>query len=232
MIIDNYKNMTFHIITIFPETFESYFKAGIMARAIEQEKIKLKLYNLRDFTEDKHKKVDDAPYGGGPGMVMSVQPIYDCLNHIKSQLNSEGVSANKIKTILFSAKGNDYNQQKAKDFSNFEHLIFICGRYEGVDERVAENLIDEELSIGNYVLSGGELPAMIVVDSVSRLLPGVLGNEESLEIESHNEENSEEVDYPVYTRPEKFQDWEVPRVLLDGNHAEIEKWRTEKQKKK
>ncbi len=220
--------MTFHIITIFPEAFESYFKVGILSRAIEEGKIKLELYNLRDFTKDKHKKVDDAPYGGGPGMVMSVQPIFDCVNFVKEELNKKGVLNEEIKTILFSAKGEKYNQQAAEKLSGFKHLIFICGRYEGVDERVAENIVDQELSIGEYVLSGGELPAMIVVDSVSRLLPGVLGNEESLESESHNGGN-ENIDYPVYTRPEDFNNWTVPRVLLDGNHAEINKWRNKKQ---
>jgi tRNA (guanine37-N1)-methyltransferase len=162
-------------------------------------------------------------------MVMSVQPIYDCVNSIKKKLESNGVSDDEIKTILFSAKGVDYNQKKAKDFSGYKHLIFICGRYEGVDERVMDNIVDEELSIGKYVLSGGELPAMIVIDSVSRLLPGVLGNKESLETESHNGEKIDEIDYPVYTRPEVFNDWSVPKVLLEGNHAEIDKWRSQKQ---
>ncbi len=220
---------TFHIVSIFPESFKSYFEIGILSRAIEEEKIKLELYNPRDFTADKHKKIDDAPYGGGPGMVMSIQPIYDCVKSIKKKLEFDGVSDDEIKTILFSAKGGEYNQKKASDFSGYKHLIFICGRYEGVDERVVDNIIDEELSIGKYVLSGGELPAMIVIDSVSRLLPGVLGNEESLETESHNGEGIDEMDYPVYTRPEVFNDWSVPKVLLEGNHAEIDKWRSQKQ---
>ncbi|MDA3815529.1 MAG: tRNA (guanosine(37)-N1)-methyltransferase TrmD [Patescibacteria group bacterium] len=224
--------MTFHIISIFPGSFESYFNVGILSRAIEKEKIKLKLYNLRDFTKDKHKKVDDAPYGGGPGMVMSVQPIYNCVDFIKKNLQKDGVAQDKIKTVLFSAKGEVYNQKKAKDLTEYEHLIFICGRYEGVDERVIKNIADEELSIGEYILSGGELPSMIVVDSVSRLLPEVLGNRESLEVESYNDLEKNIIDYPVYTRPDIFNDWRVPNILLEGNHAEIDKWRNQKQKNK
>lgn len=220
--------MTFHIISIFPEAFESYFGVGVISRAIKEKKIKLELYNLRDFTKDKHKKVDDAPYGGGPGMVMSVQPIFDCVDFIKKDLGKKGVLENEIRTVLFSAKGKKYNQQKAKKITSLKHLILICGRYEGVDERVAENIIDEEISIGSYVLSGGELPAMILIDSVARLLPGVLGNEESLISETYNENFT---DYPVYTRPEIFNQWSVPKVLLEGNHFEINKWREEKQKK-
>lgn len=221
--------MTFHIITIFPEAFASYFQVGILSRAIKEEKINLEVYDLREFTKNKHRKVDDEPYGGGPGMVMSVEPIHNCITHIKKKLEKEKINQENIKTILFSAKGDEYNQQKARDFCGYDHLIMICGRYEGVDERVAQHLIDEEVSIGEYVLSGGELPAMIVVDSVSRLLPGVLGNINSLESESHSEEKGL-VDYPVYTRPEDFQGWKVPEVLLEGNHAKIEEWRKKKQK--
>jgi tRNA (guanine37-N1)-methyltransferase len=165
-------------------------------------------------------------------MVMSVQPIYNCVDFIKKNLQKDGVAQDKIKTVLISAKGEVYNQKKAKDLTEYEHLIFICGRYEGVDERVIKNIADEELSIGEYILSGGELPSMIVVDSVSRLLPEVLGNRESLEVESYNDLEKNIIDYPVYTRPDIFNDWRVPNILLEGNHAEIDKWRNQKQKNK
>lgn len=221
--------MNFHIITIFPEIFKEYFKVGIMGRAIKEGKIKLYLYNLRDYSKDKHKKVDDTPYGGGPGMVMSVEPIYYCLEDIKNKikLKEENFSGKNIKIVLLSAKGVQFNQKKAVQYSGeVDHLILICGRYEGVDERVAENLVDEEISIGEYILSGGEIPAMAVVDSIARLIPGVLGNQKSLKQESFNSDiSSEKFDFPVYTKPENFNNWRVPKVLLSGNHSEIEKWR-------
>jgi tRNA (guanine37-N1)-methyltransferase len=224
--------MNFHIITIFPEIFKEYFKAGIMGRAVKEGKIKLHLYNLRDYSKDKHKKVDDTPYGGGPGMVMSVEPIYCCLEDIKNKIKSEEekFSEKNIKTVLLSAKGEQFNQKKAVNYSSkVDHLILICGRYEGVDERVAEKLVDEEISIGEYILSGGEIPAMVVVDSVSRLIPGVLGNQKSLKQESFNSNTSgEKFDFPVYTKPENFNNCQVPKVLLSGNHSEIEKWRKKK----
>jgi tRNA (guanine37-N1)-methyltransferase len=221
--------MNFHIITIFPEIFKKYFEVGVMGRAVKEGKIKLNLYNLRDYSKDKHHKVDDTPYGGGPGMVMSVEPIYYCLEDIKNKIKSEKVDIKeeKIKTVLLSAKGQQFNQKKAIEYKEeVEHLILICGRYEGVDERVAENLVDEELSIGEYILSGGEIPAMTVIDSVARLIPGVLGNEKSLQQESFNSDlRREKFDFPVYTKPENFNNWQVPEVLLSGNHKKIEKWR-------
>jgi len=215
--------MTFHLITIFPKIFDSYINESILARAQNEEKVKFEIYNLRDFTSDKHKTVDDTPYGGGPGMVLKVEPIHECIKCIKSKVKSK-----KIKIILTSAKGEEYTQAKAEDLKECTDIIIICGRYEGVDERVAEHIADEEISIGKYVLTGGELAAMIIADSVTRLLPGVLGNEESLESESHMIESQK--DYPVYTRPDNLNDWKVPEVLLNGNHKEIEKWREEKQK--
>jgi tRNA (guanine37-N1)-methyltransferase len=221
--------MNFHIITIFPEIFKKYFEVGVMGRAVKEGKIKLNLYNLRDYSKDKHHKVDDTLYGGGPGMVMSVEPIYYCLEDIKNKIKSEKVDIKeeKIKTVLLSAKGQQFNQKKAIEYKEeVEHLILICGRYEGVDERVAENLVDEELSIGEYILSGGEIPAMTVIDSVARLIPGVLGNEKSLQQESFNSDlRREKFDFPVYTKPENFNNWQVPEVLLSGNHKKIEKWR-------
>jgi tRNA (guanine37-N1)-methyltransferase len=219
--------ITFHIVSIFPNSFTSYFKEGIIFRAIKNKKIKIVLYDLRDFSKDKHRKVDDTPYGGGPGMVLAVEPIYECVSFIKKKLKSEKNNSQKIRTILFSAKGTLYKQKKASELKDNDHLILICGRYEGVDERVAKKIADEELSIGEYVLTGGELPAMVMIDSISRLLPGILGNEKSLESESYGKSG---FDYSVYTRPEIFKNWKVPKILLGGNHLEIEKWRNKNRK--
>jgi tRNA (guanine37-N1)-methyltransferase len=218
--------MNFHIISIFPEVFERYFQVGVLRRALKEGKIEINLYNLRDYSKNKHKKVDDTPYGGGPGMVLSVEPIFYCLKEIKNKIKEKNlnVSDKDIKTVLLSAKGEKLNQGKAVEYKGKKHLILICGRYEGVDERVAKKLADEEISVGEYILSGGELPAMTVVDVVSRLIPGVLGNENSLKSESYNK-NKDKFDFPVYTKPETFQEWKVPKVLLNGNHKEIEKWR-------
>ena len=221
--------MNFHIITIFPEVIEKYFRVGIMGRAQIEEKIKVNTYDLRGYSKDKHRKVDDTPYGGGPGMVMSVQPIVDCIVDIKEKIKQTEpqISDNEIRIVLLAAKGEKFNQKKAVQYRDFKHLILICGRYEGVDERIAEHLIDEEISTGEYILSGGELPAMTVIDAISRLIPGVLGNEKSLDSESFNGDGFE-ADFPVYTKPEKFGEWEVPKVLLSGNHKEIEEWRNKK----
>ncbi len=223
--------MNFHIITIFPEIFEKYFQVGIMGRAQQEKLIKINLYNLRNYSKNKHHKVDDTPYGGGPGMVLMLQPIADCIADIKEQIKKidSKIKDEEIKIVLLSAKGEKFNQKKAVQYKNWKHLILICGRYEGVDERIAEHLADEEISVGEYILSGGELPAMTVVDVVSRLIPGVLGNEKSLESESYNNDDFK-TDFPVYTKPEKFGDWEVPEVLLSGNHKEIEKWRNAKRR--
>ena len=220
----------FNIITIFPHIFSAkggpasggefcgYFSESIIKRALEKKLIDVNVINLRDFTNDKHKTVDDTPFGGGAGMVMKVEPIYKAIQSIKSKVKSQ-----KSRIILFSAKGKKYTQADAARLSQYDNLTLICGRYEGVDERVAQNIADEEISIGDYVLTGGEIPAMAVVDSVARLIPGVLGNEESPKDESHSEEGY--LEYPQFTRPENFNDWKVPEVLLSGNHKEIEKWR-------
>lgn len=227
--------MKFHIITIFPDIFKSYFGESIIGRAQKESLIDIKIHNLRDYTKDKHKKVDDTPYGGGAGMVMQVQPIYDCVKAIELTLNHEGFRASrqtaernpKTRVILFSAKGKKYTQADVERLAKYENLILICGRYEGVDERVAEHIADEEISIGDYVLTGGEIPAMVVVDSISRLIPGVLGNPESLKEESFN---SEKVEYAQYTKPEEFESWKVPEILLSGNHKRIEEWRKKSSK--
>ena len=218
--------MKFDIITIFPQIFDSYFSESILARAQKNKLIKIKIHNLRDYTTDKHQTTDDTPYGGGAGMVMKVEPIYKSIKSVKSKV---GKSV-KSRIVLFSAKGKKYTQSDAKRLSKYDNLIFVCGRYEGVDERVAQNLVDEEISIGDYVLTGGEIPAMIVVDSITRLLPGVLGNCESAKDESHSSEGY--LEYPQYTKPEVFsvskKKWKVPEVLLSGNHKKIEEWRKEK----
>lgn len=214
--------MRFDIITIFPKIFDSYFGESIIKRAQEKNIIEIQTHNLRDYTEDKHRNIDDTPYGGGAGMVMRVEPFYNVIQALKKQ--------NKSRIILFSAKGKRFTQKDAHRLSEYDQLILLCGRYEGVDERVAENLVDEEISIGDFVLTGGEIPAMLLVDSVARLLPGVLGNEQSAITESHSEDGY--LEHPQYTKPEEFQGWKVPEVLLSGNHGEIEKWRKKQSKQK
>ncbi len=210
--------MKFHIITIFPDALRPYTEESLLGRAQEEDLLEVNLYDLRDYTEDKHRSVDDKPYGGGPGMVMMVEPIYRAVKEIKKK--AEG----KVKTILFSTRGKRFDGEKAREFSEYNELIMLCGRYEGVDERVAQNIADEEISIGNYILSGGELPALVVTEAISRYIPGVLGKEESLEEIKGS--------YPVYTRPEVFKaegkEWKVPDVLLSGDHKEIKKWRKER----
>ncbi|MDD2766531.1 MAG: tRNA (guanosine(37)-N1)-methyltransferase TrmD [Candidatus Moranbacteria bacterium] len=220
--------MHFDILSLFPESFTSYFGVSILKRAQEDGLITIHTHNIRDYTHDKHKTVDDTPYGGGAGMLLKVEPIAEAIETIVNQQQTDN-SQQKTRTILFSAKGKTFTQADAKRLTGYNRLILICGRYEGVDERVVENFIDEEFSIGNYVLTGGEIPAMVVVDAVSRLLPGVLGNEESSKTESHSIEGV--VEYPQYTKPEIFREHRVPEVLLSGNHGAIEKWRAEQSHK-
>jgi len=218
------KFVIFHIITIFPEIFDSYFNESIIKRAKESEKIKIKIYNLRDYTKDKHKTVDDTPYGGGAGMVMKVEPLYEAIKSIK-------LKGKNSKVLLLSAKGAQWKQGLAQDYSKLDEIVLICGRYEGVDERITQ-FIDGEVSIGEYVLTGGEIPAMIIVDSVSRLLPDVLGNVASIKDESYTEPSV--LEYPQYTRPEIFKvgkkEYKVPSILLSGDHQKIEKWRKNNKK--
>jgi len=215
--------MKFTVLTIFPEIINSYVNAGILGRAIKKKKIKVEAYDLRKWTTDKHRSVDDTPYGGGAGMVMKAEPIYKALKSLKK--------INKQKIVLLSASGKTWNQSMAKKYASsaVSAVVFVCGRYEGVDARVSK-LVDEEISIGDYVLTGGELAALTIIDSIARLLPGVLGNRESLTTESHSEKNI--LEYPQYTKPEVLRFGNkihrVPKVLLSGNHAEIEKWRRAK----
>lgn len=212
--------MKINILTLFPQMLTGPLSESIMKRAVEQEKVSFNIVNIRDFTEDKHKTADQPPYGGGPGMVMMIEPIDKALASLHVSKGEE-----KKRIILLSAKGKLFTQPIAREYSSHDEITFICGHYEGVDERIASYLIDEELRIGDYVLTGGELPAMVVTDSIVRLLPGVLGDDMSSVNESHSEPGY--LEYPQYTRPSNYKEWIVPEVLLNGNHAEIEKWRTE-----
>lgn len=206
--------MKFDVLTLFPEMFEP-LKQSIIKRAVEKDLININLVNIRDFSEDKHNKVDDTPYGGGAGMVLMPQPIFDCVEDIKTD---------DSKVILLTPSGEPYKQKKAYELSNEKHLIIICGHYEGFDERI-RTIADMEISIGDYVLTGGEIPAMALVDSITRLIPGVI-NERSHLDDSFN--NNYMLDYPTYTKPRIFRNMEVPEVLTSGNHAEIDKWRKQK----
>lgn len=212
--------MRFDILSIFPTAFESYCQASILKRAQTGGHINIQTHDIRAFTTDKHGKVDDTPYGGGAGMVMAVEPIDRALQALGAV---PGTTGSHI--ILLSAKGRPFDQTMAQRFATFDRLILVCGRYEGVDERVAEHLVDEELSVGPFVLTGGELPALLVIDAVTRLLPGVLGNETSAQDESFSRGMT--LEYPQYTKPEHYRGWPVPPVLLSGHHAEIERWRRE-----
>ncbi|MFH1890947.1 MAG: tRNA (guanosine(37)-N1)-methyltransferase TrmD [Candidatus Kuenenbacteria bacterium] len=245
--------INFDIITIFPHILDSYTNESILGRAQKKKLIKIQTHNLRDATKDRHKTVDDKPYGGGPGMVMMVEPIYKMLKKIvgASLADAQSIRATvkvaptkrgekKIKIILLDPKGKQFNQKMAKDFSKLDQLVLVCGRYEGIDARV-EKFTDEKVSVGPYILSGGELGAGVILEAVSRLIPGVLGNQESLNEETFNNKLLEienwklEIDkeYPQYTRPEIFEykekgkkkNLKVPNVLLSGNHGEIKNWR-------
>lgn len=214
------------IVTIFPEMFSGYLNESMLKRAQQKKLVSFFIHDLRRWAPDKHRKVDDKPFGGGPGMVMKVEPFYDAIKSLApthfSPLHSRGETRRGVHTrvILTSAKGRQFTAADAKRLARYKHLIILCGRYEGVDERVAKHLADEELSIGPYVLTGGELAAMVIVDAVSRHVPGVLGRKESLE------ESRAGIGVPAYTRPPTFKGWKVPAVLLSGNHKKIEEWRT------
>ena len=205
--------MQFDVLTLFPEMFEP-IKQSILGKAIENEKIKLKLINIRDFSKDKHKKVDDTPYGGGAGMVMKPDVVYDAYKSVYEE---------NAKVIYLSPQGKTLNQKKVEELSKEKHLILLCGHYEGIDQRVIDKIVDEEISIGDYVLTGGEIPAMVLIDTVSRYIDGVL-NQESIKEESFSEGLLE---YPQYTRPEVFEGKKVPEILLSGHHENIEKWKKE-----
>jgi len=228
--------MQFDVITIFPRIFNSFLKESFIKKAQEKGLIRIRIHNLRDFTTDKHKTVDDRPYGGGLGMVIKIEPIYKAIEEIK---RIKRLSNKKRKVILFTPRGRRFNQKLAYSLSQLNQLILICGRYEGVDERVAKYIADLELSIGDYDLMGGELPAMVVMETIARLIPGVLGKPELLKERITKEKGF--IEYPQYTRPPKFyprgkfrrarsEVWRVPKVLVSGHHKKIEEWR-EKHKK-
>lgn len=219
--------MRFDIISLFPEGLEAYLDTSILKRAQKDNLVEIYTHQLRDFALDKHKTVDDTPYGGGAGMVLKVEPLVTCLESI---LEQSAIPRAETRVIVTSAKGSVYNQKMAQELrTRYQRIILICGRYEGIDERFIEHFCDEEVSIGNYVLTGGELASLVIVDSVSRLLPGVLGNETSALVESHTTEGV--LEYPQYTKPEEFRDYRVPEVLISGHHKNIEDWRRSQQKK-
>ena len=210
--------MVIHIITIFPDSFNAYFSQSIIKKAIDRKLIEINIIDLRDYADGKHKVVDDYPFGGEPGMVMKPEPIFNCIEKIKKQ-NPQ------TKVIFLTPDGQLYNQETTKQLSEENEIILLCGRYKGVDERVRKGLVDMEISIGNYVVSGGELPAMIVADSIMRMIPGALGNIESAESDSFFRGL---LGTPVYTRPAEYRNMKVPAILLSGNHEEIRKWKIKK----
>jgi tRNA (guanine37-N1)-methyltransferase len=218
--------MRFHVVTIFPNFFRGPFDYGIVARAQADNLLEIRVHDLRNWTYDRHRSVDDRPFGGGEGMLLKAQPLFEAVETILPNR-----AANQ-KVVLLSAQGRPFIQSIAHEFAGLEDLLLICGRYEGVDERVAQHLADDEISIGDFVLSGGELAAAMIVDTVARLLPGVLGNEDSARNESFSVQSDGLLDCPQYTRPAEFRGWKVPEVLLGGNHEEIKRWRREASREK
>jgi len=208
--------MKIDILTLFPDMFTGVFQESILKKASERGLVSFRVTNFRDFADNKHRKVDDYPYGGGAGMVLMPQPLFDAVDHVKAQ------TASDARVILMTPQGERFTQKKAEELAKEEHLIFICGHYEGYDERIREHLATDEISIGDFVLTGGELAAMVIIDSVVRLLPGVLGNEASPVTDSFS---TGLLEHPQYTRPANFRGMKVPEVLLSGNHARIEAWR-------
>jgi len=216
--------MKIDILTLFPEMFRGPFDESIIKRAQEKGLVAIKIHNLRGWAKDKHKTVDDRPFGGGPGMVLMIEPIDGALKELRRK---------DTKVVLLSPQGKVFDQKKAQSLAKEKHLIFICGHYEGVDERVREHLVDEEISIGDYVLTGGELPTMVVVDTLVRLIPGVLEKPEAIKDESFSvigdtQDARRLLEYPQYTRPANYKDWKVPEVLLSGDHKKIAEWRKKK----
>lgn len=211
--------MNFYIMTLFPEMVENGLKESIIGRAVSNGQLSINAVNIRDYSNDKHGHVDDYPYGGGAGMVIKAAPVYDCYKAICEQMGCE-----KPRVLFMSPKGKTFNQQMAIDLAKEDNLVFLCGHYEGIDQRVLDKIVTDEVSLGDFVLTGGELPAMVMIDAISRHVKGVLGNEDSAVTESFTDDLLE---HPQYTRPESWMDEKVPEVLLSGNHKKIEEWRYE-----
>ena len=215
--------MRIDVLTLFPEMFQVPFGSGIFKRAIDRGLVSVNLHNIRDYTHDKHHTADDYPYSGGPGMVLKPEPIFEAVEEVKSSISQKD-KGSELPVIMLTPQGRLFSQEVAQELLRQSNLILICGHYEGVDERVREHLVTDEISIGDYVLTGGELPAMVVMDAVLRLLPGVLGSDDSPLDDSHARGLLE---YPQYTRPATYREWSVPEVLLSGNHGQVAKWRRE-----
>lgn len=216
--------MQFEVFTLLPEVFPPYLESSILKRATQRGLIDVRVHNIRDYTHDKHHVTDDTPYGGGGGMVMKPEPIFEAVETVLGLASPLSIPkpASTIPIILLTPQGRVFDQRVAEELSGYERIALLCGRYEGVDERIREHLVTDEISIGDYVLTGGELPALMIIDAVSRLLPGVLGDPTGAEDDSHS---MGLLEYPHYTKPSEFRGWKVPDVLLSGDHAKIEKWR-------
>lgn len=223
--------MNFYVLTLFPEMIMQGVCTSILGKAIERKYISIEAVNIRDYTTEKHGKVDDYPYGGGAGMLMQAQPVYDACQAVRKKIAHAGPEANQEsiskpgRVIYVTPQGVPFNQKMAQEFAKEDNLVFLCGHYEGIDERVLEEVVTDYVSIGDYVLTGGELPAMVMIDAIARLVPGVLHNEESASTESFD---NYLLEYPQYSRPEEWNGKKVPEILLSGNHAKIEEWRLEK----
>lgn len=215
--------MHYHVLTLFPDMIEQGVNCSITGKALEKELLYLNVVNIRDFSENKHNKVDDYPYGGGAGLVMQPGPVYGAYEKVKNQILNEG-RTKKPKVLYMSPQGRVFSQKIAEELAQEEDLVFLCGHYEGIDERVLQEIVDEQISIGDYVLTGGELPAMVMIDAISRLVPGVLHNDVSAETETFE---GDLLEYPQYTRPVEWHGKKVPEVLLSGHHEKIENWRRE-----
>ena len=218
--------MQFEVFTLLPEIFPPYLESSILNRARQKGLIDVRVHNIRDYTHDKHHTTDDTPYGGGGGMVMKPEPVFEAIETVLglNPLQTQPETASNIPIILLTPQGRVFNQRIAEELSRHERIVLLCGRYEGIDERIREHLVTDEISIGDYVLTGGELPALMIIDAVSRLLPGVLGDPTGAEDDSHS---MGLLEYPHYTKPPEFRGWKIPDVLASGNHAKINKWRRE-----
>ena len=215
--------MQFEVFTLLPDIFPPYLESSILQRARQRDLIDVRIHNIRDYTHDKHRTTDDTPYGGGGGMVMKPEPVFEAVESVLGIASDQAQPA-PIPVILLTPQGRVFTQRVAEEFSRHERIALLCGRYEGVDERIREHLVTDEISVGDYVLTGGELPALLIIDAVSRLIPGVLGDPTGAEDDSHS---MGLLEYPHYTKPSAFRGWKVPEVLLSGDHGKIEKWRRE-----